>query len=426
MTDATQLPLQPVARLTPPQWAQDEELGQLLDLLAAKGEDTRFVGGCLRDHLLGRRIGDIDVGTPLAPEEVIRRLDDAGIGHVPTGLAHGTVTALLRQEGGERRPIEITTLRIDVETFGRHAKVAFTDDWQADAARRDLTFNALSMSRDGALYDYFGGREDLAEGRLRFIGDARARISEDYLRLLRFFRFQAHYGRVAPEPETLAVIRELAPQLARLSGERVRVELLKLLAAPDPLPVVEIILTDGIFAAILETRNDAEMLERILPLDGPEQGGPRPILRLACLLAPNSAEAATLRLKLSNRERRELTLLLSDRTPALDGAGRGLRRRLIRDYGAESYGDLLRLAVAKGELRETTLAQYLGEATELSKLVFPIQGRDLRELGIKTGPEIGRLLAQLEDWWDSEDCRPDRGTCLTRLSKLLTNSTKAR
>jgi poly(A) polymerase len=224
---------------------------------------------------------------------------------------------------------------------------------------------------------------------------------------------------VAPDSETLAVIRELAPQLARLSGERIRVELLKLLVAPDPLPVARILLEDHIFDAILETRDSPDILERLLPLDAPEQGGPRPILRLAGLLAPGSAEAAALRLKLSNKERRHLTLLLSDGAPLPPGAGRGLRRRLLQDHGGENYGNLLRLSAAKGDLKSEDLEAYLAEREELSGLIFPIQGRDLRELGVKTGPEIGRLLTQLEDWWDAEDCRPDRAACLARLSRLL-------
>lgn len=445
-------PAQPVARLDPPSWAKDPEIQNLLSVLAAQGEDTRFVGGCVRDHLLGRAIGDFDIGTPLTPDAVIQRLDHAGIDHAATGLEHGTVTALLPRPGRERRPVEVTSLRIDVETFGRHAKVAFTDDWQADAARRDLTFNALSMSPDGALYDYFGGCEDLAAGRLRFIGDARARIREDYLRLLRFFRFQAHYGRVDPDPETLEVIRALAPQLARLSGERIRVELIKLLSAPNPLPVVAILLRDGIFQGLLETRADQALLERLLPFDrsqtvengpdrdGPDQdrpdqhgpdrdgpdrdalGGPRPILRLAAILAPGSAEAAASRLKLSKRDKRQLGLLLSSEDLFAKGFRRGVRRRLLQAHGAAAYGNLLRLATARGDLTKNELLRHLDERGALAKLDFPLRGRDLRARGIATGPEIGHLLKALEDWWDEEDCRPDRRACLAKLETLSPGS----
>ena len=220
-------------RIAPQAWMTAPETRAVVAALSAAGAEVRFVGGCVRDALAGRRVKDVDLATTDRPERVIELLQAAGLKAVPTGLDHGTVTAI-----AGHRPFEITTLREDVETDGRRARVAFTDDWQADAARRDLTFNAMSCSPEGDLFDPFGGRADLAAGRGRFVGDPRARIQEDYLRLLRFFRFQAHYGRVPPEPATLAVLRDLAPQLASLSGERLRSELLRLLEAPDPLPVV--------------------------------------------------------------------------------------------------------------------------------------------------------------------------------------------
>ena len=227
----------PAGRLEPQPWMSAPETRAVVAALSADGAELRFVGGCVRDALADRPVTDFDLATPEPPERVVALLQRAGIKAVPTGIEHGTITAV---SGG--MPFEVTTLREDVETYGRHAKVAFTDDWVADAARRDFTINALSCSPEGLLYDPFDGLKDLEAGRVRFVGDARARIHEDALRLLRFFRFHAHYGRGAPDLDGLAAASDLAPHLAALSGERVRNELLRLLAAPDPVPVVDIML----------------------------------------------------------------------------------------------------------------------------------------------------------------------------------------
>jgi poly(A) polymerase len=226
----------PPDRLAQQAWMHTPAIRRVVAALEEDGEEARLVGGCVRDALAGRPIKDIDLATPLRPEAVIERLERAGIRVVPTGLSHGTVTAIV---GPRKDAVEITTLRVDRETDGRRAIVDFTDDWTADAARRDFTINAISLSSDGRIHDPFGGAADLAQGRVRFVGEASQRIREDFLRLLRFFRFHAYYGRGAMDPEALAAARELAPGLARLSAERVREELLRLLAAPDPLACLE-------------------------------------------------------------------------------------------------------------------------------------------------------------------------------------------
>src|SRR6202043_3407136 len=220
---------QPAERMVPQPWMGEAATRAVLRALGAEGGAARFVGGCVRDALLGRAIGDIDIATPLAPEEVMRRLEAAAIKAVPTGIAHGTVTAVVPP-----RHFEITTLRRDVETFGRHARVAFTDDLAADAARRDFTMNALFLDADGNLFDPMGGLPDLRAGRVRFVGNAETRIREDVLRLLRFYRFHAHYGSGEADTAARAACRDLAHLLPTLSGERVAAETLKLLAAPDP------------------------------------------------------------------------------------------------------------------------------------------------------------------------------------------------
>src|SRR6185437_3989474 len=229
-----------VERIARPAWVDDAGTRAVLAALGAEGGTARFVGGCVRDTLLGRPIGDIDIATPLTPDRVLARLKAAGIKAVPTGLVHGTVTAVTPQ-----RHLEITTLRRDVETDGRHARIAFTADWAADAARRDFTMNALYLDADGNLFDPMGGLADLRAGRVRFVGDAATRIREDVLRLLRFYRFHAQLGRGTADPTARAACHALAALLPSLSGERIAAETLKLLAAADPIPTLALMAEDG-------------------------------------------------------------------------------------------------------------------------------------------------------------------------------------
>ena len=230
----------PALVVTPPAFLMDREVARVLDALPC----ARVVGGAVRDTLAGLPVADIDVASPLQPEEVLRRLEKAGVRCVPTGLSHGTVTAVTT-----RGPIEITTLRHDVETDGRHAVVAFTADWQADAARRDFTINAMSMRSDGAVFDYFGGIADLRAHRVRFVGDPAARITEDYLRVLRFFRFYARYGGEAPDQPTADALRAGVAGFDRLSAERVWSELKRILTAPDPSAAIRLMAKLGVLQA---------------------------------------------------------------------------------------------------------------------------------------------------------------------------------
>ena len=390
--------------------------------LTAEGAELRFVGGCVRDALAGRAVRDIDIATKLAPEEVMRRIEAAGLKAIPTGIAHGTVTAV-----ADGQPFEITTLRVDVETDGRRAKVAFTDDWIADAARRDFTFNALSCAPDGTVYDPFDGAADLAAGRVRFVGDPRARIEEDYLRLLRFFRFQAHYGHEPPDPETLAVAAELAPKLAQLSGERVRGELFRLLEAPDPGPVVEIVLAQGILRAVVPALGDAELLRALLRVEA--RSAPiDPVLRLAALVEPGraGAEALVERLRLSNRQGFALVTLLD---PLFDLGGSEVspkdRRRLVHKLGAPLFQNVLRLSWARRHLGDEAakpdpaFEAVMAEAERLAGIALPVSGRDALALGVSEGPEMGDLLDAVEEWWAERNFAPSREDCLKRLKELI-------
>ncbi len=414
-------------RLEIQDWMTAPETRQVMTALAAGGREARFVGGCVRDALLGRPVKDVDIATPDDPAKVMALLRDAGIKVVPTGLDHGTVTAV-----AGHRPFEITTLREDRETDGRRAKVAFTDDWQADASRRDLTFNAMSCSADGRLFDPFGGRADLAAGRVRFVGDPKTRIEEDYLRLLRFFRFQAHYGRVPPEPSLLSVMAALAPRLKTLSGERLRAEFLKLLAAEDPLPVLAAMQEHGILAAFLPEAEGLAVLARLLAF---RQSAPEdPILRLAALLPRDAKVAAAVaeRLRLSGAESLVVGRL-AEPPPDLHQARRVLEgqegpsggpdaclalRFALYHHGPKAVREDLLLDAARRDLPAGRLGKPLAQIAGWRQRTFPLNGSDVLALGVTAGPEVGELLRRTVDWWIAEDFAPKRAACLAELQRL--------
>lgn len=410
--------MEPAAKIAPQPWMTAPETEAVLAALGAEGADPRFVGGCVRDAVLGRPVTDVDVATPDPPERVAALLERAGLRAVPTGLAHGTVTAV-----ADGRPFEVTSLRIDVETYGRHAKVAFTDDWQADAERRDLTINALSATPEGRIFDYVGGLADLRAGRVRFVGDPRARIREDYLRLLRFFRFHAHYGRGAPDPDGLAAAAALAPEATKLSGERVCTELLRLLAAPDPVPVLAVMAAAGVLPVFLPEAGDAAALAALRTVE-PADAPPDTLMRLAALLSPDPAagRAVAARLRLSRAERERLGALLAPADAALGSNEKALRRALYR-HGTALVMDQWRLAWARlapedRAAKRGALDDALAEAARWRPKPFPLKGRDARALGVPAGPRVGELLAAVEAWWIAADFAPDRAQCLAKLAEL--------
>jgi poly(A) polymerase len=397
---------------------------RVLAALGAKGAEVRFVGGCVRDAILGRSVKDIDIATHDPPEAVIALLEAADIKVVPTGIAHGTVTAVIGPHH-----FEITTLRRDVETYGRRAKVAFTGDWAADAARRDLTINALFAAPDGTLYDPFGGLEDLHEGRIRFVGDARTRIREDVLRLLRFFRFFAHYGKPPPDAEALAACRELAPLLPTLSGERVAAETLKLLSAPEPASVVALMIEEGIVAHFLPEADGVAPLRALVTLEGLGPGTDA-LRRLAALLDPRQgakgADALALRLRFSNAERERLVALAAPAEVLEPEMSEKLQRLLLYRLGAQRFRDLALLAWAHEIARSGPSPRrvteawraHLAAAASWTPRQLPVKGRDALRLGVPAGPKLGQLIAALEAWWIEEDFRPGREACLAKLKAL--------
>ena len=406
---STQLRAQP--------WMTAPETIAVLDAIEAAGAEARFVGGCVRDALIGRAVGDIDIATDAVPQRVMDALHAANIKAVPTGIEHGTVTAIV---GGT--PFEITTLRKDVETFGRHATVAFTDDWTEDAARRDFTVNALSLGRDGTLYDPFGGERDLRAGRIRFVGDAAARIDEDVLRMLRFFRFHAYYGMGDLDPDGLAACRKMAPRLSGLSAERVWAELRRLLLAPQPGAVLRAMQASGVIGVILPEASAFDRLDRLVGIESAEAATwpaavqPDAVRRLAALVDIDAAAADGMarRLKTSNADRDRLTALVAGvRQPPDMGEARTVRRMLYR-LRPDRVVDLALVLWAGGDTA-TPWQDVLAQADRWIPPVFPVAGRDVSALGIAQGPRVGELLRAVEDWWIAEDFRPDRAACLSRL-----------
>lgn len=375
----------PARRIPPPPLLATPPFPRLFAALP----EARVVGGAVRDWLLGLSGGDVDLATPRPPAEVMRTLEEAGFRVLPTGLTHGTVSVPLGGGG----VVEITTLRRDVRTDGRHAEVAFTDAWEEDAQRRDFTINSLSMTPAGEIYDYTGGLADLEAGRVRFVGDPATRLREDYLRLLRFFRFWARYGKVPPDPLTERALREAVPGLERLSPERVWSELKRLLATPDPSPALRLMERLGVLEALLPGPWEL----RPLP------PRPDPLLRLAAIFRGDPARLAE-RLRLSRAE--------AARLAALEGPLPDPAR--LRAALAETPKEIL---IGRAEIAGR---EDLIEALALLETPrFPLRGADLRALGLAEGPAIGRLLAAARAHWLATDTRAGREELLARIASLL-------
>ncbi len=385
---------------------------------AGGADGARFVGGCVRNAVLDRPVDDIDIATVLTPDQVMQALSDADIRSVPTGVEHGTVTALC-----EGRPFEITTLRRDVSTDGRRAVVAFTQDWTEDARRRDFRLNALYMDAEGRIYDPLGhGVEDAKAGRIVFVGDPLTRIREDYLRILRYFRFLAWYGRGDPDPAALSACKALKGMLSGRSAERTAKELFKLLAAEDPRPAMALMHGAGVLSAILPTAG----LERFDALVGIERTilyENDPELRLAALLPDDPAEAARAveRLRLSNAQRDRLTAALAREPRIVPWLSPREVRRAVYRIGVRAFHDRVKLAWA-AQVKPKLAGQWrkllaLGESWTAPE--FPLTGEDAIAAGLAQGPLVGRVLQEVEDWWVDEDFPQDRAQALAQLGRVV-------
>ncbi|SCW53800.1 poly(A) polymerase [Rhizobium mongolense subsp. loessense] len=407
-------------------WFKDPRLQRVFALLNADGGEGRVVGGAVRNSLMGLPVSDIDIATTLTPDAVTERAKASGSKAIPTGIEHGTVTLVI-----EGKPFEVTTLRTDVETDGRRAKVAFSTDWQADAERRDLTINALYMNSKGEVVDLVGGLADIEKRNIRFIGNAATRIAEDYLRILRFFRFFAHYGSGRPDAEGLRACSAARSKLTTLSSERVWSELRKLLAADDPGRALLWMRQVSVLSEVLpETEKwGIDAIPGLVTTEKALGWKSDPLLRLASIVPPDAErlEKLAVRLRFSNAEAAYFRAFASA-PPIDDEVSAAAFDRLLYRSGAEGVVTRLKLALAaargkaEGDMKEMSRSARLGKLLDRALVwkrpQFPIGGGDVISTGIPAGPRVGETLAKLESQWIDENFAADRATLLARLNEL--------
>jgi tRNA nucleotidyltransferase/poly(A) polymerase len=403
-------------------WLREGALGRLLATLNRDGEEARIVGGAVRNALLGEPIGEVDIATTALPAEVTRRAAAAGFKPVPTGIEHGTVTVVI-----DGRPFEVTTLREDVETFGRHANVRFGRDWRKDAGRRDFTMNALSATADGAVHDYVGGLEDLRLRRVRFIGDASTRIAEDYLRILRFFRFHAAYGHGAPDRDGVKACIAGRAGLAQLSRERVRMELLKLLLAKYATTALVTMSDAGLLLQVLGGVAELAAFERITRIEGAQRLSPDPVRRLGALATriPEDAGRLQQRLRLSNVEHERLNSM-SESWWRISSANEHAARVQLYRFGPERYLDrvLMAWAHAPQDVWDKGWAALCALPEHWIAPVFPIKAAEFIARGVPHGPALGVALRLAEEAWIDDDF-PSDAAKLAGIAAAATVAAKA-
>jgi poly(A) polymerase len=411
-------PIPQLPSLAGADWLTRRQTRAVFDALAASGFAARAVGGAVRNALLGLPVVDIDIATPARPEQVMAAARAAGLAAVPTGIEHGTVTVV-----ASHVPHEVTTLREDVETHGRHATVAFTDDWAADARRRDFTINALYCSATGEVFDPLGAFADLAARRVRFIGEARQRIREDYLRILRFFRLTAEYGEGPPDAESLAACVAEREGLARLSAERVRQEMLRLLAAPRAVELVRAMQDYGVLAYVLPAAPRPGLLARLASLEAGLGLAGDAVLRLAALAVelPEDADRLRERLRLSNEEHARLSraaLCTPDIGPA---SPEDAAKAYLYANGAAAYRErVLTVWARTGDAPADPAWRDRYCLTERWQPPrFPLGGADVVALGLPPGPRVGELLRALEAWWIAGDFAADETALRAQLQRMV-------
>ncbi len=390
-------------------WPHAAELSRLIDVLDRDGEEARVVGGAVRNALINVPIHEVDVATTAVPDEVVRRVKAAGFKPVPTGVEHGTVTVVI-----DKHPFEVTTLRTDVETDGRHAKVAFGRDWKEDAERRDFTINALSATRDGAVYDYTGGLDDLAARRVRFIGDPNKRIAEDYLRILRFFRFHAAYGPGGhPDAEGLAACIAGRDGLDQLSRERVRMEIMKLLVAPHAVPTLIAMADAGLTLRILGGVTYMASFENMAKVEAAAGLDVSPVRRLGALAVSvaEDAERLSQKLRLTNNEHARLASMAEGWRRIMPSISEPGLRGLIYRLGADTFTDHALLGWARSWESANDPAWH-GLATlprRFTAPVFPLKAADFIKRGVAKGPALGEALRAAEAAWVAQSFPVDAG-----------------
>ncbi len=420
--------MQPTGKLAPQPWMTAPETQAVFAALNEGGKEARFVGGCVRNAVFGLDVTDVDIATPETPERVMELLQAANIKAIPTGIDHGTVTAVIGVQH-----FEITTLRVDVESHGRRATVAFTDDWTEDAKRRDFTINTLSCTLDGDIYDPLTGMEDLGQRWVRFVGLAKDRIEEDVLRLLRFFRFQATFGGKTMDRDALAACRLLAPRLTELSAERVRSELFRILEAPNPADMMITMKGERILEHFLPEAENFGRLRMMFWLETTAIKVPSvetdSLRRLAALLPDDDAghENLAQRLKLSNSQRARLAVMTRGTYTPTPEMTEHERQLSIYDLQAQSFRDLVLLGWAQemsvqprrsSERTQNWLA-LIDEADSWKQPIFPIKGRDALDLGLEHGPAVGEALEAVKAWWRNQGFEAGRDQCLAKLKSVI-------
>ena len=411
--------------LPPQAWLTRPATVAVMDALAAAGgaDAARFVGGCVRNALLRRPVADIDIATTVTPEAVIAAMRVAGLKTVPTGIAHGTVTAV-----ADRQSFEITTLRRDVETDGRHAVVAFTDDWAQDAARRDFNLNALYADRAGVVFDPTGeGLADVRAGAVRFVGDPAARIGEDALRILRFFRFHAHYGRGEPDPAAATACAAMSGLVSTLSVERIAKELLTLLAADDPRATVRLMAQSGVLGVALPEAGGLSRFDALVKIETEQLFTCDALLRLAALLPadPVVGAASATRLRLSNAQRDRLAAALGAEPRLTSWMSPRETRRAVWRLGADVFCDRAMLAWAASD-RPAATPQWralLPMAQTWPRPTFALTGDDVAAAGVPRGPLIGAVMREVETWWIDQDFPDDKLSLIERLKAVAQGMT---
>ncbi len=404
-------------RLINTTWLEATSTQTVLLALSMRGNKARVVGGAVRNAAMGRAVRDIDIATDATPEEVMALAATAGLKTAPTGLAHGTVTVF-----ASGVPFEVTTLRHDVETDGRHATVAFTDDWTADASRRDFTINALYCDADGTVFDPLDGFPDLIASRVRFVGDARCRIAEDYLRILRFFRFSAEYAAGALDAEGLASCVAGRSGLQQLSAERIRAELMKLLVAPGAVRVVSTMYDNGLLQQVLGVAPQVALFERLVTIEAALNTPPDPALRLGALTVAVTEDASRVaeRLRLSNRERDLIAASIWRDVAQLRSIDDAEARRQLYARGNAGLRNALVMAwAASGDATDHPRWHQLLEISGHVPPQLPVTGKDVIARGAVPGPRIGDILRELEHWWIANGFTDDRQLIDQKLTETI-------
>ena len=400
-------------------WLTSGALPRLLQVLDCDGEEARVVGGAVRNALLAAPIAEIDVATTAVPDEVVRRVEAAGFKAVPTGIEHGTITVVI-----DKHPFEVTTLRQDVETYGRHAKVEFGRDWQGDAHRRDFTINALSATRDGTVYDYVGGLADLAARRVRFIGEAKQRIEEDYLRILRFFRFHAAYGEGHPDPAGLHACIAGRDGLDQLSRERVRMELLKLLVAPHATQTLMDMTYAGLLQRVLGTVPLVAGFENMAKAEAAIGAPPDPVRRLGALATTIDEQAELLwqKLRLTNAEHERLASMAEAWRQVSPAQGEPAARALLYRLKPEKFTDAALVAWARSQAsaHDEAWQTLVTLPARWTAPAFPLKAADFIKRGLTPGPALGAALAAAEEAWIAAGFPDD----LAALDKITAGAVK--